>query len=59
MDKEFLTPQEVAELLGVSRRTITNWIKTGKLPALKIGRTVRIKREALLALSEPPKERAA
>ena len=36
------TPQEVAEALNVSRQTVYNWIKAGKLPAHKVGGTFRV-----------------
>ena len=41
----FLTPEEVADLLRVSRRTVYNWLRAGELPALRIGKTWRIRRE--------------
>lgn len=37
-----LTPQ-AATLLNVHLNTIQTWIKTGKLPAVRVGRTWRIK----------------
>jgi excisionase family DNA binding protein len=55
MEKELLTPQEVADLFSVSKRTVQLWIKSGKLPVLRIGRTVRIKRDDLLAMTQKPK----
>jgi excisionase family DNA binding protein len=57
MDKELLTPQDVADLFGVSKRTVQLWIKKGELPVIKIGRTVRIKRDELLTL--PRREKTA
>ena len=46
-------PAEVAEILGVTRETIYNVIKSGNLKSYKIGRLRRITtsqiREALLA----------
>jgi excisionase family DNA binding protein len=59
MEKELLTTQEVADLFEVSKRTVQLWVKAGKLPVIKIGRTVRIKRDALLALEQAPKRDAA
>ena len=35
--KEMLTIKEVAELLDMSTRTISRYIKEGKLNALKVG----------------------
>jgi excisionase family DNA binding protein len=58
MDKELLTPQDVADMFGVSKRTVQLWIKRGELPVIKIGRTVRIKRDELLSLPQKPKRAA-
>ena len=41
---EYLTIREVRDLLKVSDRTVRRWIERGNLPALKIGRSVRIRR---------------
>ena len=41
----FLTVAEVAELLRLNQQTVRNWIDAGSLPAVRIGRRVRIKRE--------------
>lgn len=42
---EFLTVEEIASTLKVSVQTVRNWIKTGKLPALKVGRQWRVRKE--------------
>jgi len=47
---EFLTVAEVAELLRLNQQTVRNWIDRGSLPALRVGRRVRIRREDLQAL---------
>jgi excisionase family DNA binding protein len=39
---EFLTVREVADLLKLKSQTVRNWIDGGKLPAIHIGRRVRI-----------------
>ncbi len=52
----FLTPEEAAKLLKVTRRTIYNWLKAGKLPALKYGQGWRIIRSELI---RGTRERAA
>lgn len=39
-----LTVAEVAERLKLNQQTVRNWIDQGSLPALRIGRRVRIKR---------------
>lgn len=41
----FLTPEEVADLLRVSRRTVYNWLRSGQLPAIRIGKVWRVRRE--------------
>lgn len=40
--KEFLSPKEVAAILGVSRATIYRLIGDGELPALQIGASLRV-----------------
>ncbi len=43
-----MSPQEVAERLGVSKETVLRLLRSGKLPAVKLGwRTWRIKRDDL------------
>ena len=43
-EDEFLTVAEVAEKLKLNQQTVRNWIDQGSLPALRVGRRVRIKR---------------
>lgn len=47
----FYTPAEVASLMRVSQKSITNMLKTGLTPAIKIGRHWRILGRDLLELS--------
>jgi excisionase family DNA binding protein len=42
--QEFLTVAEVAGILKLNQQTVRNWIDAGKLPAVHVGRRVRIKR---------------
>ncbi len=42
--ESFLTVAEVAEILKLNQQTVRNWIDQGSLPALRVGRRVRIKR---------------
>lgn len=44
MSDQFLTVAEVANALKLNQQTIRNWIDAGTLPAVRIGRRVRIKR---------------
>jgi excisionase family DNA binding protein len=46
-EESFLTVAEVAELLRLNQQTVRNWIDAGTLPAVRIGRRVRIKRSDL------------
>ena len=41
------TPDEIAQALKITRRSVYTYIKTGKLPAVKIGKEWRISKEAL------------
>jgi len=43
-EDDFLTVAEVAERLRLNQQTVRNWIDQGSLPALRVGRRVRIKR---------------
>jgi len=43
----FYTVEQVAELLQVHWQTVLNYIKSGKLQAVKLGRGYRISQEAL------------
>ena len=42
--ESFLTVAEVAGILKLNQQTVRNWIDQGSLPALRIGRRVRIRR---------------
>ena len=41
------TLNEVAEILKVTRRTIYNYVKAGKIPATKVGHQWRVTEQAL------------
>lgn len=43
----FYTVEQVAELLQVHWQTVLNYIKGGKLEAMKLGRGYRISQDAL------------
>mgnify|MGYP000890736642 CR=1 FL=1 len=40
---EFLTPEEVAERFKVSPKTVREWLRSGELVGVKVGRGWRIK----------------
>jgi len=44
---EFYTVEQIAKLLKVHWQTILNYIKRGKLKAMRLGRGYRISKEAL------------
>src|SRR5450755_4695366 len=57
VDDEFLTVAEVAAILKLNQQTIRSWIDQGSLPALRVGRRVRVLRrdlDQLLADAEAP-----
>lgn len=65
MRKSLYRPAEVAEVCGVTRRTVYNWIKEGHLPSFKTGpKIVCVERADLekfmggRLLPEPPIETA-
>lgn len=47
MNQHLLTPEETAERLAVSRKSIMNWLRSGQLPGVKIGKLWRIKESEL------------
>jgi len=46
---ELLSPRRAAEVLECSEHGIRKWIRQGRLPAVKIGRLVRIRKADLEA----------
>lgn len=46
-DIEVYTLDEIQEILQVTRRTLYNWIKDGKLKAFKAGKSWRVTKESL------------
>ena len=47
MSKTYFSPAEVAQILGVTRETIYNGIKSGVIPSYKFGRLRRISEEQM------------
>jgi len=45
METKYYTPATLAALLGVTRETIYNGIKSGSIPSYKFGRLRRISEE--------------
>jgi len=42
-----LSLEDVAKALGVSKRTVTRQVDAGKLRAVKVGRSMKFKQEAI------------
>ena len=53
MSEEFVTVNQTAELLGVSRLTIRRRISDGTINAYRVGRFIRIPRTELDKLLSP------
>jgi excisionase family DNA binding protein len=47
VDEEFLTVAEIAALLRLNQQTVRNWIDQGSLPAVRVGRRVRVRQSDL------------
>ncbi len=57
LEKELLSAEDVAGLMGVKETTVWRWCREGSLPCLKVGKHWRVRREALedfLRRSERP-----
>lgn len=50
IENEFLTPEEVMNLLWIGRNTFYKLVNSGKLPAFRIGKLWRVRREDLATL---------
>jgi excisionase family DNA binding protein len=50
--EEFLTVADIARILKLNQQTVRNWIDQGTLPALHVGRRVRVRRSDSDALLE-------
>jgi excisionase family DNA binding protein len=47
LEKDLLSADDVAGLLGVKETTVWRWCREGNLPCLKVGKHWRVRREAL------------
>jgi len=57
MTEQMLSPTEVARRLGVSRRTVRRWIKSGVLPAYRVGGVYRIAPDEFASFLEQSRTR--
>ncbi|MEU3057938.1 helix-turn-helix domain-containing protein [Streptomyces griseus] len=53
-ERELYSVGEVAELLGLHVRTVRNYVREGRLKAVRIGKQYRISKEDLTALTGRP-----
>ena len=53
--RDYLSPEEAADALGIHVQTVRGYVRSGKLPALRIAgeRAIRIRRSDLEAVLEP------
>ncbi|MGI6633251.1 MAG: helix-turn-helix domain-containing protein [Bacillota bacterium] len=52
--KTVLSPEQVAEVLGISRRTVVAWLQEGKLNGIKVGNRWRVREEDLDKFIDEP-----
>ena len=52
IEKAFLSPKELGKILGVSLPTVYRLIDTRKIPAFKIGNSLRFSKSDILAYLE-------
>lgn len=45
--EKLLTPEEAAEILGISVYTLKDFLRAGKIPGVKIGKLWRVEETAL------------
>jgi putative molybdopterin biosynthesis protein len=53
MDEKMYTVQEIAKHFRISRQSVYDWIKDGKLRAIRIGERVRVPESALREFVRP------
>jgi excisionase family DNA binding protein len=50
--EKLLTPEEVADRLAIKPRTVIDWLRTGRLKGVKLGKVWRVTEEDLSAFVE-------
>jgi excisionase family DNA binding protein len=53
MSENLLTPEEAAERIAVSPRTLRDWLRSGELRGVKVGKLWRVRPADLEAFIEP------
>ncbi len=54
MPTTLLKIPDAARILNINKNTLYLWIKDGKIPAIRIGRTLRIHPDAIEQLQNDP-----
>lgn len=57
-DLEFLTTRQIADLLKISEVTVRKWCREKRLPAVKFGRSYRVRRADIDRMFEQAKVEA-
>ena len=50
---DIVTVAEIAEVLKLNQQTVRNWIVEGSLPAIRVGRRVRVRWADVEAMMKP------
>jgi excisionase family DNA binding protein len=53
LPNDLVTPTEAGKLIGVTSKTIRNWIDTGKLAGFRVGGRRRVSRECVIGMVKP------
>lgn len=53
MSDELLTPAQVSETFKVGVSTVSRWAKNGDLTPIRVGRTLRFRRDEIEKLIKP------
>ena len=56
MNDLLLTPDDVARQLGLHVRTVRRYLRDGELPAVKVGKRLRVPASALARLADPTRD---
>ena len=51
-DEAHITIHQLADYLSLSGKTVLRWIRTGKLPAIRVGGCMRVSRADAIAFIE-------
>jgi len=51
-DNAFMTVEEAAEYLGIGRHAAYGAVRSGQIPSIRIGKSIRVPRQALRRLAQ-------